>query len=59
MWRRWSTSIFVWPQKDSSSRWSRLSTDMSYPQLIGYRHPVFWNDWWQYVDIDDTLRPAR
>jgi ABC-type transport system substrate-binding protein len=38
---------------------NRLSTDMSYPQLIGYRHPVFWNDWWQYVDIDDTLRPAR
>jgi len=38
---------------------NRLSTDMSYPQLIGYRHPVFWNDWWQYVDIDDSLRPAR
>ena len=38
---------------------NRLSTDMSYPQLVGYRHPVFWNDWWQYVDIDDTLRAAR
>ena len=38
---------------------NRLSTDMSYPQLIGYRRSVFWQDWWQYVDIDDSLRPAR
>ena len=38
---------------------NRLSIDMTYPQLIGYRHPVFWQDWWQYVDIDDSLRPAR
>jgi ABC-type transport system substrate-binding protein len=37
----------------------RLSTDMSYPQLIGYRHPVFWQEFWHYVDIDDTLRPPR
>ena len=38
---------------------NRLSIDMTYPQLIGYRHPVFWQDWWQYVDIDDSLRPPR
>ncbi len=38
---------------------NRLSTDMSYPQLIGYRHPVFWQEFWHYVDIDDTLRPPR
>ncbi len=38
---------------------NRLALDMSYPQLIGYRRPVFWLDWWQYVDIDDTLRPSR
>jgi len=38
---------------------NRLSTDMAYPQLIGYRRPVFWTDWWQYVDIDDSKRPAR
>ncbi|MEO8059309.1 MAG: ABC transporter substrate-binding protein, partial [Burkholderiales bacterium] len=37
----------------------RLSTDMSYPQLIGYRHPVFWPEFWHYVDIDDSLRPPR
>jgi len=35
---------------------NRISTDMAHPWLIGYRHPVFWTDWWQYVDIDDTLR---
>jgi len=38
---------------------NRLSTDMSYPQLIGYRHPVFWQEFWHYVDIDDSLRPPR
>jgi len=38
---------------------NRISTDMAHPWLIGYRHPVFWNDWWQYVDIDESLRQAR
>ncbi len=38
---------------------NRLSTDMSYPQLIGYRHPVFWQEFWHYVDIDNSLRPPR
>jgi ABC-type transport system substrate-binding protein len=38
----------------------RISTDMAQPWLIGYRHPVFWTDWWQYVDIDDSLpHPTR
>jgi len=38
---------------------NRLSVDMGYPQLIGYRRPIFWLDFWQYVDIDDTLRRSR
>jgi ABC-type transport system substrate-binding protein len=38
---------------------NRVSIDMAQPQVIGYRHPVFWQDWWQYVDIDDTLRAKR
>jgi ABC-type transport system substrate-binding protein len=38
---------------------NRVSIDMAQPQVIGYRHPVFWQDWWQYVDIDDSLRPRR
>jgi ABC-type transport system substrate-binding protein len=38
---------------------TRYSIDMAYPQLIGYRHPLFWQDFWQYVDIDESLRPKR
>ena len=29
-------------------------TDMCNPWLIGYRRPMFWHDWWQYVDIDTS-----
>ena len=32
---------------------------MTYPQVIGFRRTVFWQDWWHFVDIDDSLRPAR
>ena len=38
---------------------NRMSIDMTQPQLLGYRRPVFWLDFWQYVDIDDSLRVAR
>ena len=38
---------------------NRVSTDMTQPWLIGYRHPVFWTDWWQFVDIDTTERDRR
>lgn len=38
---------------------NRLAIDMCYSQLVGYRRPVFWLDWWQYVDIDNSLRPSR
>ncbi len=36
----------------------RISTDMWYPWLIGYRRPVFWNEWWHVVDVDTTMREA-
>ena len=36
----------------------RILTDLAYPWLVGYKRPVFWLDWWQYVDIDDSRRPA-
>jgi ABC-type transport system substrate-binding protein len=29
----------------------RYVTDMSRADVIGYRRPLFSNDWWQYVDI--------
>ncbi len=37
-------------------RVSRIVTDMAYPQLVGYRRTVFWQEWWQYVDIDADAR---
>ena len=35
----------------------RILTDMAHPWVIGYRRPLFWQDWWQYVDIDETKKP--
>ncbi len=32
---------------------NRVSLDMTQRRVVGYRRPVFWQDWWQYVDIDD------
>jgi ABC-type transport system substrate-binding protein len=37
---------------------NRISVDMAQPQVVGYRRPVFWQEWWHYVDIDDTRRAA-
>ena len=37
---------------------NRISLDMTQPRVIGYRRPVFWQDWWHYVDIDDGAAGA-
>jgi ABC-type transport system substrate-binding protein len=34
----------------------RVLTDLSQPWLSGYRRPLFWTEFWQYVDIDTELR---
>jgi ABC-type transport system substrate-binding protein len=34
----------------------RIATDLLYPWLIGYRRPLFWQEWWHVVDIDTELR---
>ncbi|HRK56184.1 MAG TPA: ABC transporter substrate-binding protein, partial [Burkholderiaceae bacterium] len=34
----------------------RIITDLAHPWLIGYRHAPYWNQWWQYVDIDWDTR---
>ncbi|WP_343629050.1 ABC transporter substrate-binding protein [Roseateles sp.] len=39
-------------------RGHRFITDIAQPQLIGYRRTVFWQNWWEYVDIDPTLAKA-
>jgi ABC-type transport system substrate-binding protein len=36
---------------------TRLSLDMTHAHVVGYRRPIFGREWWQYVDIDDSLRP--
>ncbi len=36
----------------------RISTDLWYPWVIGYRRPLFWQEWWHMVDID-TERQSR
>ena len=30
----------------------RIVNDMTQPELIGYRRPLLWQEWWAYVDID-------
>ena len=34
----------------------RISTDMWYPWVIGFRRPPFWNEWWHMVDVDADMR---
>jgi ABC-type transport system substrate-binding protein len=31
----------------------RIETHVTQPRLIGYRKPIFGNDWFQFVDLDD------
>jgi len=37
----------------------RFNNDLVHPWLVGYRRPLFWNEWWHVVDVDDSKRPAR
>jgi ABC-type transport system substrate-binding protein len=34
----------------------RILTDLAHPWVSGYRRPPYWNDWWQYVDVDEDMR---
>ena len=36
----------------------RISTDMLHPWVIGFRRPLFWQEWWHMVDIDMSRKPA-
>ncbi len=31
---------------------ARISNDVTQPALIGYRRPLFWNEWWHLADLD-------
>ena len=37
----------------------RLVNDMAQPWVVGYRRPLFWLDYWQYLDIDGAARAAH
>ncbi|NRF69255.1 bicyclomycin resistance protein [Aquincola sp. S2] len=34
----------------------RLEADVWHPWVIGFRRPLFWYEWWHFVDIDDSKR---
>jgi ABC-type transport system substrate-binding protein len=38
------------------SRSHPFANDMTHPWLIGHRRPLFWQEWWHMVDIDNRLR---
>jgi ABC-type transport system substrate-binding protein len=37
----------------------RKSTDLWHPWLVGYRRPLFWQEWMHMVDIDLSKKPAH
>ena len=37
----------------------RIVTDLAQPWLIGYRRPLYGNQFWQYIDVDNNLRPPK
>ncbi len=43
----------------SKSTVHQIYTDMSQAWLIGYRRPLFWQDWWHMVDVDTSKLPPE
>jgi len=37
----------------------RILADLMHPWVIGYRRPLYGNQFWQYIDIDDSTRAAH
>jgi ABC-type transport system substrate-binding protein len=37
----------------------RIITDMEQPWVSGFYRPMFWLDFWQFVDVDNSKRPVR
>jgi ABC-type transport system substrate-binding protein len=33
----------------------RIANDLAHPWVLGYRRPIFWNDWWHMVDVDTEM----
>ncbi|MBE7419791.1 MAG: bicyclomycin resistance protein [Ideonella sp.] len=34
----------------------RMEADLLQPWVVGYRRPLFWQDWWHKIDIDASKR---
>ena len=37
----------------------RYVNDLAHPWVVGYRRPLFWQEYWMYLDIDESKRPQR
>ena len=37
----------------------RVLTDLTQPWIIGYRRPLYGNQFWQYIDVDTARMPPR
>ena len=37
----------------------RYVNDLAHPWVVGYRRPLFWQEYWMYLDIDESKRPKR
>jgi ABC-type transport system substrate-binding protein len=37
----------------------RKSTDLWYPWVIGYKRPLFWQEWFHMVDLDLSKKPQK
>jgi ABC-type transport system substrate-binding protein len=37
----------------------RIITDLSHSWVVGYRRPVFWQEWWHVVDIEPSGRANK
>ncbi len=35
----------------------RYYTDMAHPWVVGFKRPLFWNEYWHMVDVDNALKP--
>ena len=37
------------------ARFHTIITDLSHADVAGYRRPLFWQEWWHYVDVAPTV----
>ena len=37
----------------------QVVTDLTQPWLTGYKRPLFWLNFWEFVDVDEAQRPGR